>query len=112
MCAYRPILLSFLPSRWAGVPAVIGRGGLLRGKSQIKSPFVTTETDDTAAVSWVLEGAEMKARLNRILCDERGGETIEYALVLGLIIVAAIVVIGAVGTKVLAHWTSVNSTLG
>lgn len=43
--------------------------------------------------------------------DEQGGETIEYALVLGLIIVTAIAVIGTVGTKVLARWTSVNSSL-
>ena len=32
----------------------------------------------------------------------------EYALILGLIVVAAIVVISAVGTKVLARWTSLN----
>jgi pilus assembly protein Flp/PilA len=43
--------------------------------------------------------------------DERGGEVIEYALIMGLIIVAAIAVIGAVGTKVLARWTSVNSSV-
>ena len=43
--------------------------------------------------------------------DEQGGEVIEYALILGLILVAAIAVIGAVGTKVLARWTSVNSSM-
>ncbi len=41
--------------------------------------------------------------------DERGGEVLEYALIAGLIVVAAIAVIGAVGTKVLARWNSVNS---
>ena len=50
-------------------------------------------------------------QLMRLAGDERGGEVIEYALVLGLIIVVAIVVIGTVGTKVLARWTSVNSSL-
>jgi Flp pilus assembly pilin Flp len=45
------------------------------------------------------------------MADESGGEVIEYALILGLIIVTAIAVIGAVGTKVLARWTSVNSSL-
>jgi Flp pilus assembly pilin Flp len=55
---------------------------------------------------------EMKKTIQRILKDNRGGETIEYALVLGPIIVAAIVVIGAVGTRVLARWTSTNSSLG
>lgn len=47
----------------------------------------------------------------RAMRDEDGGEVIEYALILGLIIVAAIAVIGSVGTKVLARWTSVNSSL-
>ena len=47
----------------------------------------------------------------RLLSDEQGGEVIEYALILGLIIVAAIAVIGSVGVKVLARWTSVNSSL-
>ena len=43
--------------------------------------------------------------------DERGGEVIEYALVLGLIIVTAIVLVGAVGTRVLARWSSANSSM-
>ena len=49
--------------------------------------------------------------LRSLLVDESGGETIEYALVAGLIIVAAIAIISAVGNKVLARWTSVNSSL-
>ena len=47
----------------------------------------------------------------RLVRDERGGEVMEYALILGLIVVAAIAVIGAVGTKVLARWNSVNSSM-
>ncbi len=43
--------------------------------------------------------------------DEQGGEVLEYALIAGLIVVAAIAVIGAVGTKVLARWTSLNSSM-
>jgi len=44
--------------------------------------------------------------------DEEGGEVIEYALILGLIIVATIAAIGAVGTRVLARWTTItNSSL-
>jgi len=43
--------------------------------------------------------------------DENGGEVLEYALIAGLIIVAAIAVITSVGTKVLARWTSLNSSL-
>ena len=49
--------------------------------------------------------------LHEVIRDESGAETIEYALVAGLIIVAAIAIISAVGNKVLARWTSVNSSL-
>ena len=47
----------------------------------------------------------------RLLPDERGGEVIEYALVLGLIVVVCIALIAAVGTKALARWQSVNSSI-
>ena len=49
--------------------------------------------------------------LHKLLQDETGGETIEYALVAGLIIVAAVAIISTVGSKVLARWSSVNSSL-
>jgi pilus assembly protein Flp/PilA len=52
----------------------------------------------------------VKRALGRLLADNRGGETIEYALILGLVIVTAIAVIGAVGTRVIARWTTVNSS--
>jgi Flp pilus assembly pilin Flp len=45
------------------------------------------------------------------LRDERGGEVLEYAVVAGLIVVASVSVIGCVGSKVLARWTSLNSKL-
>lgn len=44
-----------------------------------------------------------------LLADESGGEVLEYALIAGLIVVAAIATITTVGTKVMAYWTSVNS---
>jgi Flp pilus assembly pilin Flp len=50
-------------------------------------------------------------RFNAVLADEAGGEVLEYALIAGLIIVAAIAVITSVGTKVLARWTSLNGSL-
>jgi len=53
----------------------------------------------------------MRNAMGRLFPDESGGEVIEYALILGLIIVTAIVIIGTVGTKVLARWTSVNSSM-
>ena len=52
-----------------------------------------------------------KRMLREFLADEAGGEVIEYALIAGLIVVTAVVVIGAFGTKVLGRWTSVNSGL-
>ena len=50
----------------------------------------------------------MKNLFGKLVRDEQGGEVLEYALIAGLIVVAAIAVIGAVGTKVVAKWTSVN----
>ncbi len=50
-----------------------------------------------------------KNLLAKLVKDEQGGEVLEYALIAGLIVVAAVVVIGAVGTKVLARWTSLNA---
>ena len=49
--------------------------------------------------------------LRRVVSDENGGEILEYVLIAGLIVIGAIVVIGAVGTKVLARWNTVNSGL-
>ena len=51
----------------------------------------------------------IKNLFNRVVRDEAGGEVLEYALIAGLIVIAAIAVIGSVGTKVLARWTSLNA---
>jgi pilus assembly protein Flp/PilA len=53
----------------------------------------------------------MKNLIKKFVRDEQGGEVLEYALIAGLIVVAAIAVIGAVGTKVVARWTSLNSSM-
>jgi len=56
----------------------------------------------------------MKAMKNLVakwVRDEQGGEVLEYALIAGLIVVAAIAVIGSVGTKVLARWNSLNASM-
>jgi pilus assembly protein Flp/PilA len=53
----------------------------------------------------------MKAIFSKLFKDERGGEVLEYALIMGLIVVASIAVIGTVGGKVLARWQSVNSSM-
>jgi Flp pilus assembly pilin Flp len=49
--------------------------------------------------------------IHRLRGDECGAAVIEYVLIAGLIIVATIVVISAFGIKVLARWTSVNSSM-
>jgi Flp pilus assembly pilin Flp len=53
----------------------------------------------------------IRSLFRRLTRDERGGEITEYALILGLIVVVAIAVISSVGTKVLARWQSVNSSM-
>jgi pilus assembly protein Flp/PilA len=53
----------------------------------------------------------MKNLLVKLAKDEQGGEVLEYALIAGLIVVAAIAVIGSVGTKVVGKWTSLNSSM-
>ena len=47
----------------------------------------------------------------KLVTDEQGGEVLEYALIAGLIVVAAIAVITSVGSKVLARWQSLNSSM-
>jgi len=46
----------------------------------------------------------MQSMLRKLIRDEQGGEVLEYALIAGLIVVAAIAAITAVGNKVLARW--------
>jgi len=53
----------------------------------------------------------MKKFITRLLCDQNGGEVLEYALIAGLIVIAAIAVIAAVGNKVVANWSSVASSM-
>jgi Flp pilus assembly pilin Flp len=45
------------------------------------------------------------------LADESGTEVVEYALLLGLIVVAALGVMGALGVKVVARWNSLMESL-
>ena len=53
----------------------------------------------------------LKNMLTRLVRDETGGEVLEYALIAGLIIVGAIALVTAVGGKVLARWTSMDSSI-
>lgn len=53
----------------------------------------------------------MKNLVSKLVRDEQGGEVLEYALIAGLIVVAAIAAITSVGSKVLARWTSLNASV-
>ena len=66
------------------------------------------ERKESGAFQWE---TVMKAIFGKLFKDERGGEVLEYALIMGLIVVASIAVIGTVGGKVLARWQSVNSSM-
>ena len=56
-------------------------------------------------------GISRRNAFRDFVTEERGGEIIEWALVAGLVVIATIAVIGAVGTKVLARWNTVNNGL-
>jgi Flp pilus assembly pilin Flp len=49
--------------------------------------------------------------LEHLVRDDSGGEVLEYAIVSGLIVMAAIAIVGKVGSKVLARWNSLNSSM-
>jgi pilus assembly protein Flp/PilA len=53
----------------------------------------------------------VKSFVSKLVRDEQGGEVLEYALIAGLIVVAAIAAISSVGGKVLARWTSLNASV-
>jgi len=53
----------------------------------------------------------LKQLFRSLVRDEAGGEVLEYALVASLIVIAAIATIASVGSKVLARWNSLNSSL-
>ena len=50
-------------------------------------------------------------KLKSLFLDETGGEVLKYALIAGLIVVAAIAVITSVGGKVVARWTSLDTSM-
>ena len=52
-----------------------------------------------------------KRALGKLVRDESGAEIMEYVLIFGLIIVLLITTISAFGTKVMARWQSVNSSM-
>jgi Flp pilus assembly pilin Flp len=75
------------------------------------SPRGMCPADNLSSGSLELCMKTISNALVSVLKDEQGGEVLEYALIAGLIVVAAIAVIGSVGTKVLARWGSLNSSM-
>lgn len=52
-----------------------------------------------------------KSTVAALVTDDHGGEVLEYALIVGIIVVAAIAVIAAIGGKNLVKWTSIKCSL-
>ena len=55
-------------------------------------------------------GLEME-QVKRFIRDEQGLETVEYAVILGLIVVGTIAAITALRTKVISSFTTTTNTL-
>jgi pilus assembly protein Flp/PilA len=53
----------------------------------------------------------MANALRRLVSDDSGAATTEYAVVLGLLVVAAIAIISQVGPRVLASWAAIEHKL-
>ena len=53
----------------------------------------------------------MKAAWEKFLKDERGTETVEWAIMIGLIAVASIAIIYAIGQWVLTKFSVLNTAL-
>jgi pilus assembly protein Flp/PilA len=49
--------------------------------------------------------------IKSFLSDEKGLETVEYAIIAGLIVVALIAIITAIGTKVKDRFQALNNAL-
>lgn len=49
--------------------------------------------------------------LKRLARDDKGAETLEVAIIAGLIITACLGVVSLIGPKVVARWNSLNSSV-
>jgi Flp pilus assembly pilin Flp len=54
----------------------------------------------------------MKALVKKFVSDERGLETVEYAIIAGLIVVGTIATIISIGTWVKTKFDALNTALG
>ncbi len=49
--------------------------------------------------------------LGHLVRDEQGGETLEYALVLALLVIGAIMLLSKMGVRAVARWSSIEQAL-
>ena len=54
----------------------------------------------------------LRQHLRQVIRDETGSANTEYVIVGGLILIAAVVILGQVGPKLLARWEAVDQKLG
>jgi Flp pilus assembly pilin Flp len=54
---------------------------------------------------------EVRPMLNRLLADERGGEFVEFAVIAGVIIVAAFALLVAISDKLVGRWNDLNNIM-
>ncbi len=54
----------------------------------------------------------LSLRIRQFMVDERGLETVEYAIVTGLIVAGTITAIAAIGSWVSTQFATLESTLG
>jgi pilus assembly protein Flp/PilA len=53
----------------------------------------------------------MRSLMLRLIEDESGGEVLDYVLVLGLVVLAALSLMGTLGVRVVAKWDSIVDVL-
>jgi Flp pilus assembly pilin Flp len=54
----------------------------------------------------------LRHKLAELVADDRGGEVLEYALVMGMIALIAIGPMQAVGQKIVQYWRALDQGLG
>ena len=54
---------------------------------------------------------QLKSYVSRFKKDEDGAALIEYTVLLGILLIAVIAIIGAVGTWIHGQWTALNTAL-
>ena len=54
---------------------------------------------------------QLKSYVSRFKKDEDGAALIEYTVLLGILLIAVIAIIGAVGTWISHEWTALNTAL-